>query len=157
MYECRVISCEWFLKLLWVFCFLLYAWVRASWIEFNNCSTRCDLFSSLHFCRQLYMFQVLTSIIRSWYSCNYSFWYWLTGSATIHFRCWVGTDSHVSIHMNQFQLNNGSGWYETRLINTRSCNYSCTSSWWWVSTPETYRAAYRNVIIWISRILLDNY
>ena len=56
----------------------LYAWVRASWIEFNNCPTRCNLFSSLHFCRQLYMFRVLTPIIRSWYSCNYSFWYWLT-------------------------------------------------------------------------------
>jgi len=33
-----------------------------------------------------------------------------------------------------------------RLINTRSCNYSCTRSWWWVSTPETCRAAYRNAI-----------
>ena len=29
------------------------------------------VFSSLHFCRQLYMFRVLTPIIRSWYSCNY--------------------------------------------------------------------------------------
>ena len=26
-------------------------------------------------CRQLYMFRVLTAIIRSWYSCKYSFWY----------------------------------------------------------------------------------
>ena len=43
------------------------------------------------------------------------------------------------------------------LINTRNCNYSCTSSWWWVSTPETCRAAYRNIINWISRILLDSY
>ena len=38
------------------------------------------VFSSLHFCRQLYMFRVLTPIIRSLYSYNYSFWYWLTGS-----------------------------------------------------------------------------
>ena len=30
------------------------------------------VFSLLHFCRQLYMFRVLTPIIRSWYSCNYS-------------------------------------------------------------------------------------
>jgi len=45
--------------------------------EFNNCPTRCDLFSLLHFCRQLYMFRVLTPIIRSSYNCNYSFWYWL--------------------------------------------------------------------------------
>ena len=33
------------------------------------------VFSLLHFCRQLYMFRVLTPIIRSSYSCNYSFWY----------------------------------------------------------------------------------
>jgi len=33
------------------------------------------VFSLLHFSRQLYMFRVLTPIIRSWYSCNYSFWY----------------------------------------------------------------------------------
>jgi len=33
------------------------------------------VFSLLHFCRQLYMFQVLTAIIRSWYCCNCSFWY----------------------------------------------------------------------------------
>ena len=32
---------------------------------FNSCPTRCDLFSLLYFCRQLYMFQVLTPIIRS--------------------------------------------------------------------------------------------
>ena len=33
------------------------------------------VFSLLHFCRQLYMFRVLTPIIRSWYNCNCSFWY----------------------------------------------------------------------------------
>ena len=33
------------------------------------------VFSLLHFCRQLYMFRVLTPIIRSWNSCNYSLWY----------------------------------------------------------------------------------
>jgi len=121
-------------KTLYIYIYIyIYTWVRALWIEFNNYPTRCDLFSLLHFCRQLYMFRVLTPIIRSWYSCNYSFWYWLTGSNTIRFRCWVGTDSCVSycrydthesvptvrytwistyrtIHMNQFQLNNESGW-----------------------------------------------
>jgi len=89
-------------------------------LDFNNCfPTRCDLFSLLLFCRQFYMFRVLTPIIRSSYNCNYNFWCWLTGSTTI------------------------------RLINTRSCIYSCTSSWWCVSTPETCRAAYRKVINWI--------
>ena len=33
------------------------------------------LFSLLYFCRQLYMFRVLTPIIRSSYNYNYSFWY----------------------------------------------------------------------------------
>jgi len=53
--------------------------------------------SLLHFCRQLYMFWVLTPIIRSWYSCNYSFWYWLTGSTAVRSCCWVGTDSCVNL------------------------------------------------------------
>ena len=30
------------------------------------------------------------------YNCNYSFWYWLTGSTTIRSHCWVGTKSCVS-------------------------------------------------------------
>jgi len=94
---------------------ILYTWVRASWIGFNNFPTRCDLFSLLHFYRQLYMFWVLTPIIRSSYNCKYSFWYWLTGSSTIRSH-WVGIDSCVSysryhmLHMNQFQLNNESRW-----------------------------------------------
>jgi len=52
---------------------------------------------------------------------------------------------------------NSSVFYSLQLINARTCNYSCTSSWWWVSTAETCRVAYRNVINWISRILLENY
>ena len=56
-------------------------------LNFNNCPTRCDLFSLSYFCRQLYMFRVLTPIIRSSYNCNYSFWYRLTGYTTIRSRC----------------------------------------------------------------------
>ena len=63
-------------------------------VELELNPTRCDLFSLLHFCRQLYMFQVLTPIIRSSYNCNYSFWYWLTESTTIRSRRWVGTESN---------------------------------------------------------------
>jgi len=44
------------------------------------------VFGLLYFCRQLFMFQVLTPIIRSWYSCNYSFWHRSAGSATIRSR-----------------------------------------------------------------------
>jgi len=46
-------------------------------IEFNNCPTRCAIFSLLHFCRQLYMFRVLPHVIKSSYNCNYSICYWL--------------------------------------------------------------------------------
>jgi len=52
-------------------------WVRneessGNFIYMGPCiaNRRCDLFSLLHFCRELYMFRVLTPIIRSWYSCN---------------------------------------------------------------------------------------
>ena len=46
-----------------------------------------NVFSFLYFCSQLYMFRVLTPNIRSWYSCNYSFWHWSAGSANIRSRC----------------------------------------------------------------------
>jgi len=75
------------------YCCTLYTWVTASWIELNNFTTRCDLFSLLHFCRQLYKFRALTPIIRSSYNCKYSLWYWLTGSTTIRSRCWAETGS----------------------------------------------------------------
>ena len=48
------------------------------------------------------MFRVLTPIIRSSYSCNYSFWYWLTGFSTIRSRCWVGTDSTINFVWKDF-------------------------------------------------------
>jgi len=45
----------------------------------------------------------------------------------------------------------------TQLTSARSCNYSCTSSWWWVSTPETCRTVYRNVINWIQSHLVGQF
>ena len=72
---------------------------------FNNCPTKYGLFSLLYFCRQLYMFRVLTPIIRGSYNCNYSFWYWSTSSTTIR----TGSATYSTIHMNQSQLNNESG------------------------------------------------
>ena len=39
--------------------------------------------------------------------------------------------------------------------NASSCNYSCTSSWWWVvSAAETCRAIYRSIINWIQSHLV---
>jgi len=98
---------------------LMISCVNINWSSFKIYLTLFNLitvqqdatvFSLLHFCMQLYMFRVLTPIIKSWYSCNYSFWYWLTGSTTIRSLFWVGTDSCVSysrytyrtIYMNQF-------------------------------------------------------
>jgi len=49
-----------------------------------------------------------------------------------------------------------SVFYSLLLINTRSCNYSSTSSWWLVSTTETCRAAYRNIINCWTVIKLDS-
>ena len=100
----------------------------SNWIIVQQDATA---FCLLHICKKLYMFRVLTPIIRSSYDCNYSFWHWSTGSATISFRCRVRT---------AFQLND-----------------RCTSFWWWVSTPETCRAVYVYVINWIQSHLLGNY
>jgi len=83
-----VASC-WFSLSLHNFLFV-YSWECASWIKFSNCQKDATVFSLIHFCRQLYMFRVLTPIIRSSYSCNYSFWHWSTGSDTVSSRCWVG-------------------------------------------------------------------
>ena len=62
---------------------------KSCWItnEDNLTTVHQDatVFSLLHFCRQLYMFRMLTRTIRSWYSCNYSFCYWLTAMSKI--RC----------------------------------------------------------------------
>ena len=90
--------------------FFLYTWIRASWIEFNNCPTRCNLFSLLCFCMQLYMFRVFTPIIRSSYNCNYSFWYWLTGSATIRSRCYIYIYIYTWVRVTWIEFNN----YPTR-------------------------------------------
>ena len=46
-------------------CTVLSSTSNRNMIEFNNCPTRCDLFSLLYFCRQLYMFrELLNSITR---------------------------------------------------------------------------------------------
>ena len=132
---------------------------------FNNFLTRCDLFSLLHFCRQLYMFRVLTAIIRSWYSCNYSFWYWLTGSTTIRSHCWVVTDSYPnncptrcdffsSLHfcrqLYMFQV-------LTPII--RSSYNSNYSFWYWLTGSTTIRSrcwvGYESVPTQRERMVVD--
>ena len=89
------------------------------------------------------MFRVLTHIIRSSYNCNYSFWYWLTGSTTICSRRWVGTDSCVSYgrylpydtqkcnKLNKShlvgQLLNSIHDARTHVYIKKSCCFSCTA------------------------------
>ena len=95
---------------------------KICWIILEQDAT---VFSLSHICRQLYMFRVLKPTIRSSYSSNYIFWHWLTVMSKI---CCL--------------------FYSLELTSDRSCNYCCTSSWRWVSTPETCRAVYRNVMNW---------
>ena len=61
------------------------------YLESNLLTAQQDttVFSLLHFCRQLYMFRLLTPIIRCWYNCNYSFWHCSAGATTIRSRCWA--------------------------------------------------------------------
>ena len=73
-------------------------WQHFIYMDPCKCPTRCDLFSLLYFCRQLYMFRVLTPIISSLYSCNYSFWYWLTGSTTICSRDTTYSVYYISLY-----------------------------------------------------------
>ena len=82
---------------------------------------------------------------------TYSVYYISVGSSTC-FGCWHPSSGARTTIITASDID-----YSLQLINNRSCNYSCTSSWWWVSTTETCRAAYRNVINWISRNFLDNY
>ena len=118
----------------WCNLLFLCTWVRASWIEFNSFPTRCDLFSLLHYCRQLYMFRVLTPIIRSSYNCKYYHspsllsWNWFSFNSTTKAD---GSRSGQSIPEAVFTV---------------------VRAPWWVSTPETCRTAYSNAINWISRI-----
>ena len=55
------------------------------------------VFSLLYFCTQLYMFRMLTPIIRSSYNCNYSFWHWSTGSATIRESGWPTPEAVITV------------------------------------------------------------
>ena len=73
----------------------------SNWIIVQQYGTVSSL---LHFCRQLYMFRVLTPIIRSSYSCNYSFWHWSTRSTTIHARCWDLVNQCQKLYLQLYEL-----------------------------------------------------
>jgi len=83
-----------------VLCIYIYIHIHGSvhcesnWIVVQQDAT---IFSLLYFCRQLYLFWVLTPIVRSLYNCNYSFWHLQTGSTSIRLRCWVGTPTYFVV------------------------------------------------------------
>ena len=56
---------------------------RSNWIIVQQGAT---VFRLLYFCRQLYMFRVMTPVIRSSYNLNYGFWHWSTAMNKI--RCY---------------------------------------------------------------------
>jgi len=58
----------------------------------------------------------------------------------LHSVYYISLDS--STCFGSWHLSNGSA---EPVDQCQSCNYSCTSSWWCVSTPETCRAVYRYV------------
>jgi len=80
------------------------------------------VFSLLYSCRQLYMFRVLTPIIRSWHSCNYSFWHWSTGSATINVN---GHDTNILLIFSQALYK---------------------APWWWILCDPKYVGALLNIL-----------
>jgi len=80
----------------------------------------------------------------------YSVYYISVDSSTC-FGCWHPS-SGARTTLITASATGQPGWpfdQLTWLTSARSCNYSCTSSWWWVSTPETCRAVYVYVITWI--------
>ena len=84
---------------------------ESNWIIFQQ---DANVLSLLHFCRQLYMFRVLTPIVKSSYNCNYSFCHWSTASTTIRCHCWVGTQQ------------------QERMVSTpETCRvvYRCVTNW----------------------------
>ena len=91
----------------------------------------------------------------------YSVYYISVGSST-RFGCWhpssgAGTTVITASVTGQLQwilYIDSSVFYSLQLTSARSCNYSCTSSWRWVSTPKTCRAVYRNIINWIQTHLV---
>jgi len=65
----------------------------SNWITVEQDAT---LFSLFYFCRQLYMFRVLTPIIGSSYSCNYSFWH-CSGSVH-HGSNWITVEQDATVY-----------------------------------------------------------
>ena len=64
------------------------------------------------------------------------------------------TMMHSPINIGWKKYISSSVFYSLQLTSARSCKYSCTSSWRWVSTPETCRAVYRYLINWIQSHLV---
>jgi len=122
--------------------------VQTKWLEmkyyilvqhFNICHT------TLHF---IYMGPCIVNrylmIVQQ--DATYSVYYISVGSSTC-FGCWHPSSGARTTVIRLLVLINRIYYHPLSLLSWK--NYGCTSSWWWVSTTETCRDAYRNVINWI--------
>ena len=110
---------------------ILYSWFRGSWINVNNCPTRCDFM-------QFYYIYANSSTYFGWYlhpssgahvNCNYSIWHWSNRITTFRSRGGVGRVANTV----------------RPIPDTVITVYVC--SWWWVKvSPEICRAVSRNTI-----------
>ena len=121
---------------------ILSSWVRASWINVNNCPTRCDY---IHF----YYISADSSTCFGWslhpssgahVNCNYIIWHWSNRICYLPLT-WRSRKSGVPTPPRQRKVANTVRPVPDVVITFWMC------SWWWVKlTPETSRAVCRNII-----------
>ena len=89
---------------------LLYSWVRASWIKFNNCPTGCaTVFSLLYFCRPLYMFRLLNI---EWHLVEYYFSFIKMMNGTVHYTFIKMMHGPIHTYQDDARSNTHlSGWF----------------------------------------------
>jgi hypothetical protein len=95
--------------------FFLCSWVRASWINVNNCPTRREYIQFYYiFCSQLYMIRMIPSSSSGAHSnCNYNIWQW-SNRIYHHPLTWrSGSNSSTSTDSSKYSS-----------ASARCCNYS---------------------------------
>jgi hypothetical protein len=119
----------------------LCSWVRASWINVNNCPKRCDYI-------QFYYISADSSTCFGWYPhpssgahtySNYNIWHWSNHITTVRWA-WRSRNS-VPTPPRQRTVANTVRLVPDVVITVWMC------SWWWMSlSSETCRAVCRNII-----------
>ena len=128
---------------IWPLDFYIHGFVH---LESNLIIVQKDVtvFSLLYFCRQLYIFRVLTSIIRKSYNCNYSFWYWLTRPTPIRSRdATVFSLLYFCRQLHMFRV-------LTPIIRSSyNCNYSFC---YWLTGPTSIRSRDANFSVFYTSV-----